>query len=405
MSADDVFSFEMSDLHASHDRDVDRILSGRAPLEEGHEDLRALVEGLRAAYPEEAVPTSVEQAHLAIMMQAARLTTEEGEPVVRPARKAAGPTARPDTRRRPMREQLLTSLVVKIAAAAIAGLTLFGGAAAAGALPDPAQSAMANVAAHIGFQLPTGAPEAPKVPDSMTLPEQAKVPTSVPVGHAPGAPGVPDHVQLPDQAKGPRRSPSPTDLPVRRGRRSYPAARSGQGAHVGPRRQRTCRCATGARSYAAARSGQGANHRPGQVRYRCQRTDAEVGSSGRSSAAAGAKPRADSGARAHSLSRGLSRVHRVTQSPAFDAKVGLCCGGSRQRSVLTAAEVSLTRRMAESTTQLRAIPFCADLGIANISEACYCKNGSTNRASAHQCVSPRRRARYPIRPDGRMGAV
>lgn len=247
MSKRDVFPYEMSRLRKT-DRDVERILSGKEPIGSGHEDLSLLVAELKATFPPEQISGQVEQVHLAAVMQEARLIPEKGEPVERPGSKATGPAAQasglPRNRRRPMLSELFASLAVKVAASALAGFTAFGGVAAAGALPDPVQSATADVVAHVGIELPNpakeavenerqeeageqerlaGAPEEPGlpddvtlpdeagVPDHVTLPDEANVPEDIPVGGAAatGAPAVPDHVTLPDEAN------VPTTVPVR----------------------------------------------------------------------------------------------------------------------------------------------------------------------------------------------
>jgi hypothetical protein len=214
LSRDDVFTFEMSALDDRRDRELDRILAGREPAEGEHEELYLLVKELQLAYVEEPLPSEVEKAHLAAMMQTARLVDEERTLTLSPAGRDDRPAGRasgtPSPRRRPVLEQLFASLSVKMAATALAGFATFGGAAAAGALPDAVQATAANVAAQVGVEIPRGggAPEAPPIPDFVDLPDQAQVPASLPAaGHS----GIPDHVQLPDQAKVPTSVPAKPD--------------------------------------------------------------------------------------------------------------------------------------------------------------------------------------------------
>jgi hypothetical protein len=212
-------------------RDLERIFAGKRPLQEGHEDLLLLVQKLQAAFPEQPLDKEVEKAHMAAIMQEARLIPEKGDPVARPGSKAAGPAMQasglPETRRKSMLTALFTSLAAKIAASVLVGFSVLGGAAVAGALPDPAQSAVARAAAYVGVALPVPEVEAEVggAPEDLNLPEEANVPSTVPVGAgASGAPAVPDHVTLPEEANvpdtvpvgagAPDSAPAPAQVPA-----------------------------------------------------------------------------------------------------------------------------------------------------------------------------------------------
>lgn len=222
----------MSSLYKTRDRELERILSGKMPAGEGHDDLCLLVKELQGAFPEKPVPAEVESAHLAAMIESALLRPSEEAPVMDPSSDASRAVRRttglPKKRRKLVFAGLFASLAVKIAAVAVGGFAVFGGVAAAGALPDQVQSAVAHAAAFVGIDIPGGsaAPDAPKIPADVDLPAEANVPTSLPaVGDAgtaaPGAPGVPDHVTLPDAANvpstvpvGPPATVPPVTVPV-----------------------------------------------------------------------------------------------------------------------------------------------------------------------------------------------
>ncbi len=126
------------------DRELDSVLAGNAPA--GRDDLRELAAFFRdtrtlfAEAPEAATAAK----HLAEIVSAARLVADDGErPIAdRPARQRS---------RNPF-----SSLGTRVAAAA-AGLALlaaFGGAAYAGVLPGPVQGTVADLAGTVGISLP-----------------------------------------------------------------------------------------------------------------------------------------------------------------------------------------------------------------------------------------------------------
>jgi hypothetical protein len=134
-----VFSFDMSSLYKTRDRDVERILSGKAPADGGHDDLCLLVRELQNAFPAGPVPAEAEAAHLAAI-ESALLQSQEGGSVVGSGSDVSGSGTRtsgllPTKRRKPVFGRLFASPAVKIAAVAIGVFAVFGGVAAAGSIP------------------------------------------------------------------------------------------------------------------------------------------------------------------------------------------------------------------------------------------------------------------------------
>jgi hypothetical protein len=150
----------MRDLDGISDQELDRLLAGTAPAGGAGVDpvLARFVREARAAYH---APLPQEAAHrfLAAAIEASRLTIDKGDPVARPASNAHGPDRQasglPKWRRRTMFSTLFASLTAKIAGVAVAAMAAAGGLAAAGALPSPAQQAMASAASTIGIHLPS----------------------------------------------------------------------------------------------------------------------------------------------------------------------------------------------------------------------------------------------------------
>lgn len=164
MTADGADSPEMRDHPSPSDQDLDRLLAGK--LAEGADpldrELAGFAQDVRAVF---CVPPGpeVERRHLAAALAASRLTTDNGDPAVRPASNAAGPWWRtaprasglPEWRRRTVFSSLFASLTAKILTVALAAAAATGGLAAAGSLPAPAQQAAADVASTIGITLPS----------------------------------------------------------------------------------------------------------------------------------------------------------------------------------------------------------------------------------------------------------
>lgn len=128
---------EMSRLSSER---LEQVLAGDAPEDEEAATLAAAVRRLRAGLLE-APSEGLAARHVAAMVAAAR---------------AATPL--PDPRRSPMR--ILTKRRAAVLALA-AAMTLTGGLAWAGALPTPAQDAIAGVASHLGLDLPSSDDRAP----------------------------------------------------------------------------------------------------------------------------------------------------------------------------------------------------------------------------------------------------
>ena len=173
----------MRDRRRLSHQDVDRLLAGKAPsgADRLDEDLAAFTRDVRAAFVR---PPSldVERRHLAAAVEASRLTTDKGEPAVRPASKAQGPESQasglPKWRRRSVLSSLFASLAAKIAGVAVAAVAATGGLAAAGALPAPAQQAIASAASSVGFSLPSPGDGSPATQGQATGHRRGAAPTS-----------------------------------------------------------------------------------------------------------------------------------------------------------------------------------------------------------------------------------
>jgi hypothetical protein len=139
------------------DRDIDRLLAGKAPEgDEAVEELAAFLQEVKAAYLK-APADSTEARQLATILEAAQLQTDKGESVARPPSKATGPAPQasglPNWRQRLVLTQLFSSLWARIAVASVAAALASGGLAFAGALPDPLQAAAADAANQVGVSL------------------------------------------------------------------------------------------------------------------------------------------------------------------------------------------------------------------------------------------------------------
>ncbi len=154
MSAPDGYEDEMSRFWSSEE-DIERILAGRVP--EDREDLHALAlfaQELKEEFVQEASPR-VEAAHMAAMAAAASSLAEEtaGVPT------SGDETPLPDPRRKTVLRSLFGSAPRKIATIALVAVASTSSLAAAGALPDPAQEAVAEFAQNFGVSLPSPADE------------------------------------------------------------------------------------------------------------------------------------------------------------------------------------------------------------------------------------------------------
>ena len=150
----------MRDPRSLSDRDLDRLLAGKAP--DGGDpvdrELAAFVRDVRTAFLAQPA-AQTERRHLAAALEVSRLNVDKGDPGVRSASKAHGPdhqaSGPPRWRRRTVLSSLFASLFAKIAGVAIAAAAATGGLAAAGALPGPAQQAVSHAASTVGIHVPS----------------------------------------------------------------------------------------------------------------------------------------------------------------------------------------------------------------------------------------------------------
>ena len=155
----------MDDVARMSDADLDRLLAGGAPAggpvrgparREDVEGLQGFFQDLKGRYVEDPSP-AVEEAHLARIVNAARLHTDQMRPALKPSGDA-GQSRRPQWRRKIVLSSLFGSLTAKlVAAGALAATAATGGLAAAGALPSPVQQAVAGAAGDVGVNLPNPA--------------------------------------------------------------------------------------------------------------------------------------------------------------------------------------------------------------------------------------------------------
>lgn len=152
MSDYGAYQDDMGRLSNLSDRDLDRLLTGKAPLDGGDlEELAAFIRDVRVHFE---VPPDEDAAarHLAAMYAAAESATSETTTSLDRER-----STQLRSRRKFMLRNPLSSLRAKLATAVVAGvlaLSAFGGAAYAGALPGPVQDAVAGVANNVGVSLP-----------------------------------------------------------------------------------------------------------------------------------------------------------------------------------------------------------------------------------------------------------
>ena len=166
MSDFDAYSSDMGWLKKLRDEELDQVLAGSYDGEDpALDDLAVFARDAQAALS--GVPAeATRQAHLAAMTEVAEKL--EGAPVA-----AGTPAVGPSRirRRKLLLTQRLATLTAKVAVTGLA-LAVTGGLAAAGALPEPAQNALANAAEKAGFELPR-ANEGDETTDPNELPEAA----------------------------------------------------------------------------------------------------------------------------------------------------------------------------------------------------------------------------------------
>lgn len=128
------------------DQALNRLLAGKTSADDGElEELAAFMRDVRLLEEPPAAETATK--HLAAIVEAARAEAqaERVRPAQRRFRRNLMPSAFSNMR---------TRLVFVTAGAALLLLATFGGAAYAGALPGPVQSAVAGAAGNVGISLP-----------------------------------------------------------------------------------------------------------------------------------------------------------------------------------------------------------------------------------------------------------
>ncbi|MGH2747629.1 MAG: hypothetical protein ACRDKB_06865 [Actinomycetota bacterium] len=154
MSEHGAYEDEMRRFFGLSDRDIDRLLDGRAPASDGEfDELASFLSETKAALAQ-TPPTDVEEAHVAAIVETARISIE-GDPSVSPASKANGPdrvSAAPP-RRRSIMSNRFVSLIAKAAATAVAAMILVAGLAFAG-VDLPGDAAEEAFDAVLGVELP-----------------------------------------------------------------------------------------------------------------------------------------------------------------------------------------------------------------------------------------------------------
>jgi hypothetical protein len=132
----DAYGDEMGRFSRLNDRELDRLLGGQGPAEDGDlDDLAAFVRELNVAF-QEGPDGPTETRHLTAIMDSVRLQPTADTPPPMPRRTVwSGGTAR-------------------VAFAGVLALGAFCGVAYAGALPGPVQGAVADVARNVGVSLP-----------------------------------------------------------------------------------------------------------------------------------------------------------------------------------------------------------------------------------------------------------
>jgi hypothetical protein len=151
------YESEMEHLSNLSDQELDRLLAGKEPSDDGALDELADFLQKAAALLPETPARSTANRHIAAMVATAQQLSEsdsrDSEPSVNPSR-ADRKAHRFRTRRKPVFKNPLSGLAGKMALVAVVVLAVFGGTAYAGALPDGVQGAVADVADSLGVSLP-----------------------------------------------------------------------------------------------------------------------------------------------------------------------------------------------------------------------------------------------------------
>ncbi|MBI5231417.1 MAG: hypothetical protein HY876_04535 [Coriobacteriales bacterium] len=165
MDLNDVSPYEMSGFDNIGDSDLEALRAGQVPTDDKRlGDLAGFFRDFAEAHPEPSTE-QCEASHIALMLDAAHLLADKGDPAAMPASKGDGPETQasglPKPREKTMIDKIVTApLGAKIAAGAAALMLTFSGVAAAGALPGPVQDATADLAATaVGVDLPGGSDE------------------------------------------------------------------------------------------------------------------------------------------------------------------------------------------------------------------------------------------------------
>ena len=133
------------------DATVDRLLDGQEPADSRLEGVAEFLQDLRSAYPEEST-TALEAAHLGAMLEAAQLLAEKHAPAEQSLESALA-----------WQQWLARALSFRGLAAhkwaaagalSVLGVMAFGGAAYAGLLPAPIQSAASAFVGQVGITIP-----------------------------------------------------------------------------------------------------------------------------------------------------------------------------------------------------------------------------------------------------------
>ncbi len=154
MASEDVYPNEMK-RHGLDDSTIDQLLAGSTPPGQESIGLVAFVEEVRRTYLSH--PPQVGPA-LASLLVEGLVPTDKGDLSVRTASNATGPAPQaaglPKRRVRKMIGAVLTTLAGKIALAGAATAATVGSLGAAGALPGPMQSFVAEKVSAVGVQFP-----------------------------------------------------------------------------------------------------------------------------------------------------------------------------------------------------------------------------------------------------------
>lgn len=157
--------------------DLDRLFAGRGASPGGElEDISGLVHKVQSRYLSEIGP-DLEASHLAAVMQVVNLT-DKGDLAARPASKVNGPARQasglPKRRRRFALQSMFATVSAKLALGGVAvAMAATGGLAAAGDLPDRAQTAISQAVDNVGIDIPVGKAAQGSAEQALRVAEQA----------------------------------------------------------------------------------------------------------------------------------------------------------------------------------------------------------------------------------------